>query len=148
VASGRAERHAAPRPPGERAITLAFFCDEDCSRAPSKRVRDLLFARAKVEVSMAAKSAFGRLRARDWAGSAAGFLAVLGVLVAMDPRVAHRFSQFAVGSPAGQFRGVADQATTLGSAVFGAIRDQSIDHAPMLVFTAVAVLLVAFMVRT
>jgi hypothetical protein len=97
---------------------------------------------------MAAKSAFGRLRARDWAGSAAGFLAVLGVLVAMDPRVAHRFSQFAVGSPAGQFRGVADQATTLGSALFGAIRDQSIDHAPMLVFTAVAVLLVAFMVRT
>ena len=108
----------------------------------------MLFAWAKVEVSMAAKSAFGRLRARDWAGSAAGFLAVLGVLVAMDPRVAHRFSQFAVGSPAGQFRGVADQATTLGSALFGAIRDQSIDHAPMLVFTAVAVLLVGFMVRT
>lgn len=115
---------------------------------PPKRVRGLLLARAKVEVSMAAKSAFGRLRARDWAGSAAGFLAVLGVLVAMDPRVAHRFSQFAVGSPAGQFRGVADQATTLGSALLGAIRDQSIDHAPMLMLTAVAVLLVAFMLRT
>jgi hypothetical protein len=127
---------------------LVFFRDEDCSRVPLKRVRGLLFARTKVEVSMAAKSAFGRLRGRDWAGSAAGFLAVLGVLVAMDPRVAHRFSQFAVGSPAGQFRGVADQATTLGSALLGAIRDQSIDHAPMLMLTAVAVLLVAFMLRT
>ncbi len=95
-----------------------------------------------------AKSAFGRLRARDWAGSAAGFLAVLGFLVAMDPRVAHRFSQLAAGSPAGQFRGVADQATTLGSALFGALRDQSIDHAPLLVLTAVAVLLVGFMLRT
>ena len=95
-----------------------------------------------------AKSAFGRLRARDWAGSAAGFLAVLGVLVAMDPRVAHRFSNVMAGSPAGQFRGVADQASTLGAALFGAIRDQSIDHAPLLVLTAVAVLLVGFMLRT
>jgi hypothetical protein len=148
VASGRTVRLAARRPSCERAITLAFLRDEDCSRGPLQWVRALLFAAAKVEVSMAAKSAFGRLRARDWAGSAAGFLAVLGVLVAMDPRVAHRFSQFAVGSPAGQVRGVADQATTHGSALFGAMRDQSIDHAPMLVFTAVAVLLVAFMVRT
>ena len=95
-----------------------------------------------------AKSAFGRLRARDWVGSAAGFLAVLGVLVALDPRVAHRFSQLAADSPAGQFRGVADQATTLGSALFSALKDQSIDHAPMLVFTAVAVLLLGFMLRT
>jgi len=29
-----------------------------------------------------------------------------------------------------------------------ALKDQSIDHAPMLVFTAVAILLVGFMVRT
>jgi hypothetical protein len=95
-----------------------------------------------------AKSAFGRLRARDWAGSAAGFAAVLGVLVALDPRVAHRFTSMAAGSPAGEFRGVADQATTLGSALLGALKDQSMDHAPLLVFTAVAVLLVGFMLRT
>ena len=131
----------------QQPITLAFPGDEDCSRRPLEQVHDLLFTAAKVEVSMA-KSAFGRLRARDWAGSAAGFLAVLGVLVAMDPRVAHRFSQLAAGSPAGQFRGVADQATTLGSALFGALKDQSIDHAPLLVLTAVAVLLVGFMLRT
>jgi hypothetical protein len=86
------------------------------------------------------------LRARDWGGSAAGFLAVLGVLVAMDPRVAHRFSGFTTGGA--EFRGVADQATSLGSALLGAVKDQSMDHAPLLVFTAVAVLLVGFMLRT
>ena len=37
---------------------------------------------------------------------------------------------------------------SLGSAIALAARDQSIDHAPMLVFTAVAILLVIFMVRT
>ena len=94
------------------------------------------------------KTAFGRLRARDWAGSAAGFVAVLGFLVVLDPRVAHKFSQIVSGSPVGEFRGVADQASALGAALLGAMKDQSIEHAPMLVFSAVAVLLVAFMVRT
>jgi hypothetical protein len=112
-----------------------------------EQARDLLKAEGKVEVSMA-KSAFGRLRARDWAGSAAGFVAVLGFLVVLDPRVAHRFSQFVSGSPAGEFRGVADQAAALGSVLLTALKDQSIDHAPMLVFAAVSVLLVGFMVRT
>jgi hypothetical protein len=100
-----------------------------------------------VDVSMR-KATFGRLRARDWAGSAIGFLAVLAVLVALDPRVAHRLSRIAASSPGGEFRGVADQAGSLGSALLMALKDQSIDHAPMLVFTAVAVLLVGFMVRT
>lgn len=94
------------------------------------------------------KATFGRLRARDWVGSAAGFLAVLGALVALDPRVAHRLSHLFAGSRAGELRGVADQAGSLGSALLMALRDQGIDHAPMLVFTVVAVLLVGFMVRT
>jgi len=93
------------------------------------------------------KAAF-RLRARDWGGSAAGFAAVLGTLVALDPRVGHRLSQFVVGSRGGEFRGAAEQAHALGTALLDALKDQSIDHAPLLVFTAVAVLLVGFMVRT
>ena len=93
------------------------------------------------------KAAF-RLRARDWVGSAAGFVAVLGTLVALDPRVAHRLSGFVAGSPAGQLRGATDQAHALGTALLDALKDQSIDHAPLLVFTAVAILLVGFMVRT
>jgi hypothetical protein len=94
------------------------------------------------------KAPFGRLRARDWAASAAGFLAVLAALVALDPRVAHKLSRIVAGSPAGEFRGVADQAGSLGSALLMALKDQSLDHAPVLVFTAVALLLVGFMVRT
>src|SRR4026208_2143698 len=58
---------------------------------------------AKVDVFMR-KAAF-RLRARDWVGSAAGFAAALGTLVALDPRVGHRLSQFVAGSPGGEFRG-------------------------------------------
>ncbi len=101
----------------------------------------------KVDVSMR-KAGFGKLRTRDWVGSAIGFLAVLGALVAFDPRVAHRMSHLVAGGRVSEFRGVADQAGSLGSALLMALKDQSIDHAPMLVFTAVAVLLVAFMVRT
>ena len=93
------------------------------------------------------KAAF-RLRARDWVASAAGFAAVLGALVVLDPRVGHRLSVIVAGSPGGQFRGATDQASALASALLDALKDQSIDHAPLLVFTAVAVLLVGFMVRT
>jgi hypothetical protein len=100
----------------------------------------------KVDVSM--RKATSGLRTRDWVGSAAGFLAVLGVLVFLDPRVAHRFSHLASRAPGGELRGVADQAGSLGSALLMALKDQSIEHAPMLVFTAVAVLLVGFMLRT
>jgi hypothetical protein len=94
------------------------------------------------------KATFGRLRTRDWVGSAAGFVAVLAALVVLDPRVAHRLSHVVARGPAGELRGVADQAGSLGSALLMALKDQSVDHAPMLVFTAMAVLLVGFMVRT
>ena len=94
------------------------------------------------------KAGFGRLRTRDWVGSAVGFLAVLAALVAFDPRVAHRMAHLVGGGRASELRGVADQAGSLGSALLMAVKDQSIDHAPMLVFTAVALLLVGFMVRT
>jgi hypothetical protein len=88
------------------------------------------------------------LRARDYAGSAAGFLTVLGILVMMDQRVALKISQFVSRGPAGDVGSLAKWASELGSALMAALKDQSIDHAPMLVFTAVAVLLVGFMVRT
>lgn len=94
------------------------------------------------------KKAALRLRARDWAGSAVGFAAVLWTLVVLDPRVAHKLSGFAFGVPGSEFRGATDQAHALGMALLDALKDQSIDHAPLLVFTAVAILLVGFMVRT
>jgi hypothetical protein len=88
------------------------------------------------------------LRARDYAGSAAGFLTVLGILVVMDQRVAFKIAQLISRGPAGEIGPMAKWASELGRALMAAVKDQSIDHAPMLVFTAVALLLVGFMVRT
>jgi hypothetical protein len=95
------------------------------------------------------KATTGGLRTRDWVGTVAGFLLVLGTLVVLDPRVAHRLSHLTSRGPGGsELRGVADQAGSLGSALLMAVKDQSLDHAPMLVFTVVALLLVGFMLRT
>jgi hypothetical protein len=88
------------------------------------------------------------LRARDYASSAAGFLTVLGILVMMDQRVAFKIAQLISRGPAGEVGPLAKWASELGSALLAAVKDQSIDNAPMLVFTAVAILLVGFMVRT
>jgi hypothetical protein len=94
---------------------------------------------SKVEVFMR-KAAF-RLRARDWVGSAAGFAAVLGTLVVLDPRVGHRLSQFVVGSRGGNSAARPNRRTRWDRSARRA-EGSSIDHAPLLVFTAVAVLLV------
>jgi hypothetical protein len=88
------------------------------------------------------------MRARDWAGSCAGFLIVFGVLIAVDDRVARHVRALASHSPAGEVSEVTNHFSALGHAIVTAARDQSIDHAPMLVFTAVAFVLVFFMVRT
>lgn len=90
----------------------------------------------------------GGLRSRDVAGTAAGFLVVLVTLVALDHRVGERFSQAFSGDPGAQVSSWADRFGALGEALLVALKDQSIDHAPWLVFTAVGVLLVLFMVRT
>ena len=89
-----------------------------------------------------------RLRARDWAASAAAFAGVLACLVAIDPRVWHVTSQILSGSRIGPYRGVGDQVRVLASVVLDALKDQSADHTSMLVFAVVGVLLVGFMVRT
>ncbi len=88
------------------------------------------------------------LRALGWAGSAAGFATVLAVLVMLDQRVAHKLSQVFTRGSSGEIGSIAMWAGELGAALVAALKDQSIDHAPMLVFTAVALLLVGFMVRT
>jgi hypothetical protein len=94
------------------------------------------------------KKASPLLRARDWAGSLAGFCVVLAALVAVDDRVAVHARALISHGPSGQVIAVGDRLSMLGHAVLIAARDQSIDHAPMLVFTAAAIVLVFFMVRT
>lgn len=94
------------------------------------------------------KKATTYLRARDLAGSAAGFLAVLGALVLVDDRVTHHVRALFSGGGSGEVQAIGNRMLMLGQALLQAARDQSIDHAPLLVFTAAAIVLVFFMVRT
>ncbi len=88
------------------------------------------------------------LRARDLATSLSGFLAVLATLIVFDDRVARQLEMLSKRGPERELLVMRDFLSSLGGAIALAARDQSIDHAPMLVFTAIAILLVIFMVRT
>jgi hypothetical protein len=78
-------------------------------------------------------------------GSALCFIVVLGALIATDSRIGQRVSA-EISTDA--FHGWNDRAGTVLHAIVGAARTQSIEHAPMLVFSIVAVVLVLFMLRT
>jgi hypothetical protein len=88
------------------------------------------------------------LKARDLGASIAGYLVVLGILVAFDERVGRQLRLLFSRGPDLGGAGFGDRLGDLGHALLAAARDQSIDHAPMLVFTAVAIVLVFVMVRT
>jgi hypothetical protein len=87
-------------------------------------------------------------RRRDLIGSIVGFLVVIGALVLLDPRVGYHLRTLASGGTPSEVGEVGDRITALGSALLMAVRDQSIGHAPLLVFSIVAIVLVFFMVRT
>lgn len=93
-------------------------------------------------------STIRRSRTRDLIGSVVGFLAVFGTIVLVDPRVWHQMRTVASSGAPNEVRDVGKQLEALGNALLTAVRDQSIDHAPLLVFSAVAIVLVVFMVRT
>lgn len=81
-------------------------------------------------------------------GSIACFVAVLTALVMIDDRVRERMSLLLSGTPSDQMNSWADRANLTVDAVVQAVHDQSIAHAPMLIFTVVAIVLVIFMLRT
>jgi hypothetical protein len=74
------------------------------------------------------------------------FCGVLLALVSVDARVRERMSELVYGgegiSPWG------DRVGDLGEALMTAIRHQSIENAPLLVFATVGAVLFLFMVRT
>ena len=78
--------------------------------------------------------------------SAAVFVAILAALVSVDDRVQDRFTEVFAGgdglSPWG------DRVGDLGGALFGALRHQSIENAPLLVFAAGGLVLFLFMVKS
>ena len=83
---------------------------------------------------------------RDGAISATVFAVVLFALVSADPRVHDHVSDlFGAGGSVGPW---GDRLSDLGSAMWLALKDQSIDNAPMLVFATVGAVLTLFMLKS
>ena len=74
------------------------------------------------------------------------FVLVLGGLVSVDTRVKDRFYDLVAGG-----NGIAswdDRLVQLGDALVSAVRYQSIENAPLLIFATVGAVLFLFMVRS
>ena len=79
------------------------------------------------------------------AASGGIFAALVFALVSIDPHVQDRFSDLMGGGGVSSFT---DRASMLGDALMSAMKYQSIENAPMVVFAAAGAALFLFMVRT
>ena len=79
----------------------------------------------------------------------AGTVAILLlVLVAADDRVRDQVSQRLSARPTVELASASRQVRDLTTVIVEAARDQSLGHAPLLIFTLAAAVLVLFMLRT
>ncbi len=79
----------------------------------------------------------------------AGVLAILLLaLAAVDNRVREQIWLRFSARPAVELANVGERARDLATIVVQAARDQSIEHAPLLIFVLAATVLVLFMLRT
>lgn len=74
------------------------------------------------------------------------FVILVLSLVSVDARVQERFTDLVAGHDT--VSSFTDRASQLGDALATAVRHQSIENAPMVVFASVGALLFLFMVRT
>jgi hypothetical protein len=86
------------------------------------------------------------MRFRQWMLSGGVFVMVLGALVCFDPRVRDHFTSLASNGSGVTTWG--DRASDLGSVLLSAVRYQSIENAPLLIFATVGAVLFLFMVKT
>jgi len=82
---------------------------------------------------------------RQTAISITGLAIVLGGLMFVDARVRDRLSALISGQDGGT---LPDRAAELGNALLTALKYQSIENAPLLIFATVGAVLFVFMVRT
>ena len=87
-----------------------------------------------------------KIALRQYALSVAIFAIVVGGVVSVDERVRDRFSAVLHGDDALSPWG--GRVTDLGQALIGAVRTQSLDGAPLLIFATVGGVLFLFMFRT
>ena len=85
-------------------------------------------------------------RIRQGLVSVAVFVVILAALVSFDDRVQERFTDvFSTGTSVSPW---VDRVGDLGGALTSALKHQSIENGPLLVFAAVGAVLFVFMVRT
>ena len=81
--------------------------------------------------------------------SAGALGAVLLTLIAIDERVREQvWMRFAAPPSGAQLAQAGAQVRDLTTVILEAVRDQSIEHAPLLIFGLVAAVLLMFMLRT
>ena len=81
--------------------------------------------------------------------SVGALCALIGLLAAFDARVREQISlRVGAGQPAAQVAHAEAAVRNLATVVFVAARDQSIEHAPLVIFVLAATVLLLFMLRT
>jgi len=85
---------------------------------------------------------------REGMMSAATVAILLLVLIGMDDRVREQVSLRVFAHPSVELASASRHVADLTSVVAQAAREQSLSHAPMLIFTLAAAVLVLFMLRT
>jgi hypothetical protein len=80
--------------------------------------------------------------------SAGTVMILLLVLIAFDDRVRDQVSRRVVAHPSMELASVGRQVSDFGIVILAAARSQSIGHAPLMIFTLAAAVLVLFMLRT
>ena len=75
-------------------------------------------------------------------------LALLLMLVSVDPRVRYQVSGVWGGSDATPVASFGKQVSEISTVVLSAARDQGIDNAPLMIFALATAVLVLFMLRT
>ena len=79
----------------------------------------------------------------------AGTVAILLLtLIVFDDRVRDQLSRRVLAHPSVEMASVVRQARDFTAVIASAARDQSLGHAPLLIFTLAAAVLVLFMLRT
>ena len=85
----------------------------------------------------------------DAAISLFALIALLVALVSVDDRVRERVASVVGTTPnTSQLVGAGREISGLVTLVFDAVKDQSVAHAPLVIFAVAATVLVLFMVRT
>jgi len=80
--------------------------------------------------------------------SVMGLGVLIATLAAMDERMREQVMLRVNGDPAAELASAGATVRSLTAVVVEAVRDQSIEHAPLVIFVVIGALLLLFMLRT